>query len=98
MDQFALLVIVRIKLPFYLCVCIRPMCTNTHTVQDYAELLEGQLEPVDSERDSGSGEDMVLGRNFSSVELDLMSEQQLGQLLELKSETSKPRPNRTDDH
>ena len=74
------------------------MSTNTHT-QDYAEVLEGQLEPVDSERDGGSGEDiMVLGRNFSSVELDLMSEQQLGQLMELKSETNKPKPNRRDDH
>ncbi|CAI8017226.1 L-gulonolactone oxidase, partial [Geodia barretti] len=49
---------------------------------DYAEVLEGQLEPVDSD---GSGEDIVvLGRNFSSVELDLMSGQQLGQLMELK--------------
>ena len=71
------------------------MSINTHT-QDYAEVLEGQLEPVDSD---GSGEDIVvLGRNFSSVELDLMSGQQLGQLMELKSETNKPKPNRTDDH
>ena len=33
----------------------------------------------------------MLGQNISSTEIDLMSEQQLGQLLELKTETAKPR-------
>ena len=33
----------------------------------------------------------MLGRNFCASELDMMNEQQLGQLLELKRETSKPR-------
>lgn len=35
--------------------------------------------------------DAVVGRNISPTELDMMSEQQLGQLLELRAETNKPR-------
>ena len=59
------------------------MYFHTHT-QSYAELLEVQLS------DSCGSHRATLGENLSSTDLDLMSEQQLGQLLELKKETSKP--------
>ena len=63
-----------------MCVCIY---SHTHT-QGYAELLEVQLS------DSCGSHRATLGENLSSTDLDLMSEQQLGQLLELRKETSKP--------
>lgn len=52
---------------------------------DYADQLEGQL------RYGCDSTEAVIGRNLSPEELDMMSEQQLGQLLELKTETGKPR-------
>ena len=67
--------------------------------QEFADLLEEQLRGTESGGlVEGSHEDLVLGRHFSLSELDLMSEQQLTQLLELRRETSKPRPERTDSH
>jgi hypothetical protein len=41
-------------------------------------------------REEGNHSDLGLGRNISPSELDMMNDQQLGQLLELKTETSKP--------
>ena len=82
---------------FVVDLCIdRRVCINT---QDYAELLEVQLGEVQGGGGGeGDGESVTLGRNISKLELNLMNEQQLGQLLELKSETTKPRSAaRTDD-
>ena len=41
--------------------------------------------------DSGGNTDAMVGKNISPTEMDMMSEQQLGQLLELRTETKKPR-------
>ena len=49
--------------------------------QSYAEVLESQL----------SKGDVAVGQHLSTSDLDKMNEQQLGQLLELKLETRKPR-------
>lgn len=51
-------------------------------------MLEGQVGGSEGRINSDG---VLLGRNFTSAELDMMSEQQLGQLLELKTETTKPR-------
>ena len=65
------------------------MCTHTHThTQDYAEVLERQLA---GDSVGNTADAVVIGRNISPNELDMMNEQQLGQLLELRTETSKPR-------
>ena len=50
-------------------------------------MLQGQGQLGGSEGSS----DVALGRNFTAAELNMMSDQQLGQLLELKTETTKPR-------
>lgn len=57
--------------------------------QDYADQLEGQL------RYSFDSAEAAIGRSLTPEELDMMNEQQLGQLLELKTETSKPRTRNT---
>ena len=38
-----------------------------------------------------AGNTDAIGKNISPTEMDMMSEQQLGQLLELRTETKKPR-------
>lgn len=53
--------------------------------QDYADVLDRQLGESEGEADIG------LGRSFTPAELEMMNDQQLGQLLELKTETTKSR-------